>query len=365
MDEDVPSIGVEEEFLLVDSRTGIPVNKNREVAAAARELGIDLQLELAACQVETATGVHHGIDELTAELRWLRREVARCARKFDATLLAVGVSPIGPSPMAVTRSERYQRIEANFGLLADEQPLCGGHVHVAVSDREIAIQVCNYLRPWLPLLLALTANSAVQHGADTGYASWRSVLWHRWPSAGPPPYFTSAHEYDAMVSAMRTAGSILDEKMVYWDVRPSTSYPTVEIRVSDVPATVAQSALLAALIRAGVVTARDAVRHNRICPAVTAEMLRIAYWKAARDGAGGDCFDPVDGRIMPFRRRIAEFVDLVAPALDRLGDRDFVDRGIERVLEEGNGARRQVEAERRCGGGELVTELAALTLEGC
>ena len=104
-----------------------------------------------------------------------------------------------------------------------------------MPTREAAIQVSNRLRPWLPLLLALTANSAVYRNTDTGYASWRSVLWARWPSAGPPPQFDSVDEYDAVVRMLRHAGAMLDDGMVYWDVRPSANFPTIEVRVADVP----------------------------------------------------------------------------------------------------------------------------------
>ena len=103
-------------------------------------------------------------------------------------------------------------------MIAHEQGICGCHVHVAVPSREAAIRVSNRLRPWLPLLLALTANSAVYRNTDTGYASWRSVLWARWPSA-PPPHFDSADEYDGMVAMLQHAGAMLDDGMVYWDVR--------------------------------------------------------------------------------------------------------------------------------------------------
>ena len=142
-------------------------------------------------------------------------------------------------------------------MIAHEQGICGCHVHVAVPDREAAIQVGNRLRPWLPLLLAVTANSAIYRNTDTGYASWRSILWQRWPVAGPPPQFDSADEYDAVVRQLLDTGAMLDDGMVYWDVRPSANFPTVEVRVADVPATVAETVLFAALVRGAVMTALD------------------------------------------------------------------------------------------------------------
>ena len=163
--------------------------------------------------------------------------------------MAVGLPPTLPQEFPVTDTPRYHDIAERFGMIAHEQGICGCHVHVDVPDRDAAIAVSNRLRPWLPLLLALTANSAVYRNADTGHASWRSVLWARWPSAGPPPHFDSADEYDAAVHLLVHSGVIRDNGMVYWDVRPSANFPTVEVRVADVPATVAETVLFAALVR--------------------------------------------------------------------------------------------------------------------
>ncbi|WP_107656093.1 glutamate--cysteine ligase 2 [Nocardia suismassiliense] len=366
MDAAAATVGVEEEFLLADPETGAPAAKNVEVAQTAAELGIDLQLELTRCQVETSTGVHTDSAELAKELRDLRCGVAACAEKNGALLLAVAIPPTVPNKFPVTDTPRYQRIAESFGMLAHEQGLCGCHVHVAVPDRDTALQVSNFLRPWLPLFLALTANSAIYRGADTGFASWRSILWRRWPSAGPPPYFESARDYDAMVAIMLSSGSILDKKMVYWDVRPSSTFPTVEIRVSDVPATTEETVLLATLVRAAVLTARMSLAQHRSAPSVSAEMLRAAYWKAARTGLDGDLLDPMCGRIVPARDLIAEFIDYVGPALDELGDRRLVTDSLTAVLVRGNGAMRQLNAFRkRREVGDVVAELASATLTGC
>ncbi|MFC4374501.1 glutamate--cysteine ligase [Nocardia halotolerans] len=362
----VPTVGVEEEFLLTDPATGAPAPRNTEVAATARDTGLDLQLELTSCQVETSSAVHSDIGALLAELRTSRRRVAECAAAHDTRLLAVGVPPTVPAGYPVTDTPRYQRIGHAFGMIAHEQGLCGGHVHVAVPDRETAVQVGNHVRPWLPILLALTANSAIYRGSETGYASWRSILWRRWPSAGPPPYFASLSEYESIVAMMRASGSILDLEMVYWDVRPSESFPTVEVRVSDVPATAEESALLAALIRGIVSTGRAAVDRGEPAPAVPGEVLRAAYWNAAHSGMDGAGLDPVRGRVLPHRELLAALVDRIGPALREAGDHGFVTDTIAVVLARGNGARRQLRALRaRHEIADVITESARATLQGC
>ncbi|MFD3705345.1 glutamate--cysteine ligase [Nocardia sp. NPDC058658] len=366
MPAQVPTVGVEEEFLLTDPESGAPAPKNTLVAETAKRAGVELQLELTSCQVETSSAVHSDIGELLADLRTSRRRVAECAAEHNVRLLAVAVPPTVPEGYPVTDTPRYQRIAHSFGMIAHEQGLCGCHVHVAVPDRDVAVQVSNHVRPWLPVLLALTANSAIYRGSETGYASWRSILWRRWPSAGPPPYFDSLSDYESIVAMMRASGSILDNKMVYWDIRPSETFPTVEIRVSDVPATVEESALLAALIRGIVGTTLDAVAENVGAPAVPGEILRAAYWNAARSGLDGDGLDVVGGRVVPHRELLADLVEQIQPALRRYGDHDFVTDAVAALVERGNGARRQVRAmSRRREIADVLTELADATLEGC
>lgn len=364
LDTGAPTFGVEEEFLLVDPVSGHPVPINDKVADVAKRSGIELQLELTSCQVETTSPVATSALELGDYLRKLRRVAAAAAETSGATLLAIAVPPVVPEEFPITDTPRYQRIAANFGAIAREQGICGCHVHVAVPDREAAVQVSNHLRPWLPRLLALTANSAVYSGYDTGYASWRSIMWMRWPSAGPPPYFESASHYDDIVSMLLTSGSIVDDGMVYWDVRPSAHFPTVEIRVSDIPATVEETVVLATLVRAMVITALQELAAGRVGPRVVPETLRAAYWKAAHDGLAGHGIDVLSARVVPNIELIDDLVRSVAPALEDLGEYDNVTTGIARTIAQGNGAQRQVRALNRHGNlDDVIAETALTTLQ--
>ena len=192
-----PTFGAEEEFLLVDPRTGEPAPRNSAVAEEAKRRGVTLQLELSSCQVETTSGVATTSAELAEELNGLRRAAAVAAEAAGVQLLASGLPPATPHEFPVTDTPRYRRIGAEYGMIAHEQGICGCHIHVQVPDRAAAIHVSNWLRPWLPSLLALSANSRVYRNADSGYASWRSVLWRRRPAAGAPPFFASPDEYEA------------------------------------------------------------------------------------------------------------------------------------------------------------------------
>jgi carboxylate-amine ligase len=359
-----PTIGVEEELLLVDPDNGEPIARNEAVARQAAENGVKLQLELTSCQVETTSDVVSSSGELRAALAGLRRVAATAAEASGARLLAAGLPPTVPHEFPITDTPRYRQIAEKFGMIAHEQGICGCHVHVEIADRETAIRVSNRLRPWLPLFLALTANSAVYRSADSGYASWRSILWARWPSAGPPPHFDSADEYDAVVRMLLEAGAILDDGMVYWDVRPSANFPTIEVRVADVPATVAETVLLATLIRASVMTALDAERRgDRIRP-LAPYALRTAYWKSARDGLAGNAIDLTESHApTPARQLLEALVEHVRPALEALGDYDMVRAELARIAEQGNGAMRQRRAWRRRGEvADVIAEVATATL---
>lgn len=291
-----PSFGVEEEFLLADPLTGRPALCNRQVAHHAARRGVELQLELTAAQVETATDKADCSASLREQISQLRRASSTAAQEAGAVLLAVGLPPSGESPIPITDVPRYQRMLTDLGKVTDERGNCGCHVHVEVPSRDAAIAVSNWLRPWLPMMIALTANSAIYHDADTGHASWRSVMWARWPSAGPPPYFDTAADYDRAVGMLLDSGAMLDDGMVYWDIRPSVRFPTVEVRVADVPATAAETVLYATLIRAAVMEALAAYERGEQAPPVPDHVVRAACWKAAHDGLGGRLIDVFGAR---------------------------------------------------------------------
>jgi carboxylate-amine ligase len=154
--------------------------------------------------------------------------------------------------------------------------------------------------------------------------------------------------------------------MVYWDVRPSATYPTVEIRISDIPATVEETALLATLVRATVMTARAALARGRTAPPVAPEFLHAAYWRAAHTGLTGVLLDPVDGRVAPARELLTELVDRIGPALNQLGERDAVTASLAAIFARGNGAMRQLRAfRRRRRPADVIAELAEATVAGC
>jgi glutamate---cysteine ligase / carboxylate-amine ligase len=347
----LPSFGVEEELLLV-SATGHPLPRSKAVVAGVQDL--DVELELTRAMVEINTPVCETSTELREHLSDMRSRLADAAADEGARLLAIAVPPQGRAAQSITRKSRYEELARKWGLLAREQGVCGCHVHVGVSSKETAVRVSNHLRPWLPALLALTTNSPIYLDQDTGFASWRWLMTTRWPCAGPPPYLESVEHYDALVAMHLAAGTLIDERMVYWDIRPSSHLPTVEVRVSDIPLTIDETVLLATLIRALVMTALEDGTNG---PSLEPEVLRAAYWLAARDGVTANGLDVRTAETLPMPEVLKRLQREVEPALQELDALDLVTDGIQRILTDGNGAVKQRNVFRAGGDVTDLTEI--------
>jgi glutamate---cysteine ligase / carboxylate-amine ligase len=342
-DRTCPLMGVEEEYLVVDPETRAAVPRAGSVVArAAAELGDQVGSEITKFQVEARTEPCASALSLHDQLRRLRSAVADAARCEGLAVVATGTPVLGDVvPPPITDHPRYGIGIATYRALHDEQCICAGHVHVHLPDREHALLVGNHLRPWLPVLCAMMANSPFWAGRDTGYASWRALALAKWPVAGPPPYFTSLGEYETLVRTLTGAGVLVDPGTIFWDIRISARLPTLEIRVSDVPGTPEESVLLAVVVRALVVVALARVERGDPGPPLSAEVLRAACWRAARDGLGGQGIDPVTGRLMAAADRVAALVEHARPGLEQTGDLDVAVAGVERLAAGGTGAARQ------------------------
>ena len=256
------TLGVEEEFVLLDPSTGAVVLAAPDLV---RMLGGEpgIQQELMRFQVETGTPVCTSLDEAGRELIRLRRLAAAAAASLGCRLVASGVAPYRtPGLAAVTPQPRYQELARRYGPVVAEAGTCGCHVHVGVPSRDLGVQVLARLRPWLAPLLAVSANSPVAGGHDTGWASWRYAIQARWPTATPPAVWPDAAAYDAAVRGLIARGAALDERSIYFLARLSPRYPTVEVRVADVCLDAGTAVLLAGLTRALVATALAEARRG-------------------------------------------------------------------------------------------------------
>ncbi len=327
------TVGVEEEFLLV-AADGSPV------ALAQAAVSGELELELKEQMLETGTRPCLDIAELADDVRLQRRTAAAAARSAGARLAALATSPL-PVTSSVTARFRYHRIVAEYGLTAREQLTCGCHVHVRVADDDEGVAVLDRLGPWLPVLLAMSANSPFWQGEDTGYASYRSQVWQRWPTAGPTGEFGSAADYHRTIDDLVGTGAALDRAMIYFDARLSDRYPTVELRVADVALRAADTVLLATLSRALVETLARQAADGMPARAPRPELLRAATWRAGRAGLRGHLVHPVTLGPVPATQAVEALLDHVRPVLVEQGELEGAEAGWQDLLGRGTGAEEQ------------------------
>jgi glutamate---cysteine ligase / carboxylate-amine ligase len=355
------SVGVEEELLLVEPRTGQPQAMAGTVLRAARqttepEPGPDragdgttkLELELQQQQLETNSQPCHSLSDLHRELRRCRAFAAAAAGQAGTQVAALGTSPLAVQPELADDS-RYRRMSEAYGLTAHEQLTCGCHVHVEISSAEEGVAVLDRIGPWLATLLALSANSPFWQGRDSSYSSFRYQAWGRWPTSGPTEPFGTVQRYRETLLQMVRTRTLLDTGMVYFDARLSEHYPTIEIRIADVCLRAEDAVLVAALIRALVETEARAARSGHPNRPPRTELLRLAAWRASRSGLDDVLLHPVTGLPEPAAAVAHALADHCRDALADTGDADTVTELLAALLARGNGAAFQRASYRRSG----------------
>ncbi len=360
------TLGVEEELLLVDERTGIPMAVAPQALADTSEPvdpddGPGVEEEFKQEMLEAQTRPHESTRDLFDEIVAGRALADRLVRRFGARAVALAMSPMEFVPHP-TREPRYGTMMERYGATARNVLVCGCHVHVGISSREEGVAILDRIRNWLPVILALSANSPFANGDDTGYASYRFAAWHQWQSAGPTEVFGSAAAYEAFERVLVETEVILDHRMIYLDARLPHQQPTVEVRIADVCLDPRDTIVLAAIIRALVDTAVDEWQ-NQVAPvAVPAAALRLAEWQAALTGAIGRLPHPVHGRGGTAEEAVGALADHVSRALTANGDSELVQSGLKRILENGGGAGLQRQAFSRRGSLlDVVTDAIRVT----
>jgi glutamate---cysteine ligase / carboxylate-amine ligase len=340
------TLGVEEEYLLLDRETGLPSPSAALVLAAADLEPVldhdEVANELLQAQIEVATPICTSLDEVAAHLTRFRQAVAAAAGRAGCLLAGTGGAPLSTGhAVPVTQQQRYREMQADAARLVDEQLINGMHIHVAVPDRSAGAAALGRLRPWLPVLVALGANSPFWGGRDTGFASWRTVVFGRWPVSGSPPYTSGGADYERRVGALLATGVIRDRKQIYWHARLSETYPTLEVRAPDVQLDVDSAVTLAAIARGLVTTALREARHGVRPLDPPGSILYAAGWHAARHGLDDDLVDPRHGTPAAAADVVGALLEHIRPALNDSGDADRAAEGVQRLLKRGTGATRQ------------------------
>ena len=346
---DLFTIGVEEEYQIIDPITReLSPDSELILPDAQKTLGEEVQLEIQLSQIETATSICHTLSDVRTQLARMRRGVIDAAAQHNRQIAAAGSHPFSYwSDQKVTPHERYQSLENDYQQLAREQAIFGCHVHVGIDDREQAVLAMNHMRPWLASLLALSSNSPFWWGNETGYASYRTEVWSRWPFSGPPPIFSSLADRQSLIKTLIDIESVSEPTKIYWDMRLSERFDTIEVRIMDVFMTIDDAVMAAGLVRALVQTCYELAERGRIFPAVRHEVMRAANWRAARYGLTADLVDTIAERPVPAAQLMRRLLDFVQPALKQQHDWEVVSSHVEHMLHYGTGADRQLAVYRR------------------
>ncbi|MGJ9404518.1 carboxylate-amine ligase [Arthrobacter sp. KK5.5] len=340
------TFGVEEELLIVDARTMVPLpagDWDPPLGERSDADGHQLTTELQQEQIEVVSPPQ---TTLAGQLEAIRHGRALA----DSTAAGIGgravALPMAPGPVVphLVPEQRHRRIAEQFRCVADEQLTCGFHVHVAVESRREGVAVLDRIRVWNPVLLALSVNSPFRKGADSGYASYRHQAWSRWPTAGPTEIFGTAEAYDRQLQALLDSMVPLDAGMLYYDARLSERHPTVEVRVADVCLDAEHAAVIAALVRALVETAAREWAAGTEAPRVPVAVLRAWTWQASRHGLETHLVDPATGVPRPAGDVVFMLLDLLRPVLAEYGEEQTVERVVADMLSHGTGAQRQRKA---------------------
>ena len=342
------TLGVEEEYQIIDPETRELCSQAQLIIDRVRDnLELDqdvIQPEMYRSQVEIATVVCGSLAEVRQELIRCRQAVIEAASASGKAIAAAGTHPFSDwREQTLTPKDRYQNLAVEFKQLIRELIIFGNHVHVGLGDRSIALQVINRVRNYLPLLLALSANSPFWLGRKTGYASYRTEMWSRLPMTGYPPIFTQESEYQDAVNDLIAVGAINDPTTIYWDIRLSERFPTIEFRVTDICMTVEEAVTITGLVRALVWTGYQEVIKDVPLSPIRTELLQAAKWYAARDSLTGNLIDVHNKTQLPATELIDRFLQYLRPALQEFGDWDFVSESVTKIINQGNGAQRQLQ----------------------
>lgn len=363
---EVFTLGVEEEYQLVDAETGALLSRAHAVIAG--DWTGEIKPELQQNTVEVETSVCSSAAEVAAELARLRLQTAAAAEARGARIVAAGIHPFSHwAGQTFTDKPVYDAIRSEYRQLADSLNIFGMHVHVGVPKGLDAVCLMNVVRLHLPGLLALTASSPCFLGNDTGYASYRAMLWSRWPRTGAPPRLRDAAEYAELLDVLIRTERIDAPGRIYWDLRPHHRFPTLEFRIADVTPRVEDAVLTAALARAIVAGAAEGILREPELPAAHIDtLLAENRWRAARDGLDAEWVELADEpRACSARDSLLRLAERLASVAERLGDAGTL-ATLPAMLERGDAASR-IRGRRGAADGDLratVHWLAAETLLG-
>lgn len=338
------TLGVEEEYLLVDKDTrALVIDPPKDLMKECEDrLGIQVSSELLRSQIEIGTKVCQNVKDVRDQLVHLRGTIKEVANKHGLEPIAASTHPFSSwQDQKHTRKERYDRLTVEMAGAARRLLICGMHVHVGIEDNELRIDLMNQMSYFLPHLLALSCSSPYWEGRDTGLKSYRLTVFDALPRTGLPERFASYAEYERHVRILIDAGLIEDSTKIWWDLRPSAKFPTLETRIMDVCTYVDDCVSLAALL---VCVFRMLYRlrcNNQRWRIYTPMLIRENRWRAMRYSFDEGLIDLAKGSVVPFEELLNEMLSLIAEDAEALECRDEINN-LRHILQRGTSAHRQL-----------------------
>lgn len=342
-DDHVFTLGVEEEFQIIDAKTRDLVSHVSKIIEGGKAtLNESLKHEMHESVVEMETGICNNISEVREELTSLRRRLVKVAHEQGLRIAGGGTHPFSDwQKNNITPKERYDKIVSDMGDVARGNLIFGLHVHVGIPDREEGIRIQNVMRYFLPHIYALSTNSPFWIGRNTGFKSFRQEIFAKFPRTGIPSYFGSVAEFDAYVNLLVKTGTIDNAKKIWWDLRVHPFYPTIEFRICDMPMTIDETVCLAAIMQSLVAKIYKMHCQNISFRSYRRLLLTENKWRASKDGVDAMLIDFGKEKEVPFKNLLEELLLFIDDVVDELDCRKEVEYARE-IMKNGTGADRQL-----------------------
>ncbi|MEY4135570.1 MAG: hypothetical protein RL386_1920 [Bacteroidota bacterium] len=350
MDYSIFTLGIEEEFQTIDPATReLRSHMSRIVEDGQAKLQEQVKAEMHQAVVEVGTVICKNIHEAREDVVKLRRYVFELADKVGLRIVSAGTHPFSDwKEQPITPNPRYDQIIEELQEAARSNLIFGLHVHVGIPSREIGVQIMNTARYFLPHVFALSTNSPFWEGRNTGYKSFRTKVFDKFPRTGIPEFFSSAGEYDNFINLLIKTNCMDNAKKIWWDLRLHPFFNTVEFRIFDAQLRVDETIALAAVAQAIVAKLYKLMQSNLNFRPYRRPLISENKWRAARYGIDAKLIDFGKQEEVPFQSLLNELIDFVDDVLDPLGSREDVERLI-RIAAEGTGADRQLAVFRQTG----------------
>lgn len=338
------TFGIEEEFFLVapGTRQASARGATALIAACRERVGELVDAEMLGPQIEICSPVFEDVGTALATMRRLRRDVAAIAAQRRIALLAAGTHPLSAwQRQRTTPLPRYQQLERDFQFVGRRNLVCGMHVHVGIPPRHDRVKLMNRLMPWLPLFLALSASSPFWSRRHTGLMSYRQAAYDEFPRTGIPDFFADQADHDAFVATLVDAGALEDASKLWWAIRPSMRYPTLELRIADSCTHVEDAVALAALYRCLVYAHLRRASLGATRSTATRRIVDENRWRAKRHGVDAEFIVEGERGAVPLRTLLSRLRDLLAPEIDMLGCAPML-RQLDVILTRGTSAQQQL-----------------------